>query len=87
VFTRAVWIVTPGFPQRCKIFEDNGLEGKLRFVPEDSEGIDIELLERLISTEETKATASVNVRPVRTIPWRRGDTDPNDSAEGAIAGL
>jgi DNA-binding transcriptional MocR family regulator len=63
VYTRTCWLVAPS-PRKCvRIFEDAGLEGKIQFVPEDAEGLDIEALERGISEAEAAATAAVNVRP------------------------
>ncbi|KAK8060794.1 hypothetical protein PG996_010724 [Apiospora saccharicola] len=46
-YTRAVWMVSPCYFLACPIFADAGLggAGKLRSVPEDEEGIDLEFLE------------------------------------------
>ncbi|KAK8128915.1 hypothetical protein PG984_010023 [Apiospora sp. TS-2023a] len=46
-YTRAVWMVSPCYFLACPIFADAGLGvgGKLRSVPEDEEGIDLEFLE------------------------------------------
>lgn len=57
-YTRAVWMVSPCYFLACPIFADAGLggtTGKLRSVPEDAEGIDLEFLEaglRKMSAEE-----------------------------------
>lgn len=64
VYTRAVWLVAPTLRISCKIFEDNGLEGKLKVVLEDEEGLDIDTLETLLAAEEEKAISSVNIKPV-----------------------
>lgn len=45
-FTRAVWAVAPCYHLSNPIFEDAGFRGRLRAVPEDDEGIDLEWLER-----------------------------------------
>ncbi|PSR90611.1 pyridoxal phosphate-dependent transferase [Coniella lustricola] len=45
VFTKAVWAVTPVYYLACPIFEDAGFKGRLKAVPEDKEGIDLEFLE------------------------------------------
>ncbi|KAL8382638.1 hypothetical protein RB595_006428 [Gaeumannomyces hyphopodioides] len=45
-FTRAVWAVAPCYHLSNPIFEDAGFKGRLRAVPEDDEGIDLEWLER-----------------------------------------
>lgn len=44
MYTRSVWMVEPTYFLACPIFEDCGLAGKLRGVPEDEEGIDIAFL-------------------------------------------
>lgn len=46
VYTKAVWAIAPCYYLACPIFEDSGFKGRLRAVPEDSEGIDLEHLER-----------------------------------------
>ncbi|KAL7267254.1 Valine--pyruvate aminotransferase, partial [Rhizina undulata] len=68
VYTRSVIIVAPMPLGFCKVFEDNGLEGKIRAVLEDSEGVDIAGLTQLLKEEEAKATAAVNFRPVFKSP-------------------
>lgn len=47
-YTRAVWLVAPCYFLACPIFQDAGFgkEGRLRAVPEDGEGIDLQSLER-----------------------------------------
>ena len=47
-YTRAVWFAAPCYFLACPIFEDAGFAGRLRGVPEDEEGIDLEELERRI---------------------------------------
>lgn len=64
VYTRAVWLVAPTLQISCKIFEDNGLEGKLRVVLEDEEGIDIASLAQGLAGEEASASRSANMAPV-----------------------
>lgn len=54
VYTKAVWAIAPCYYLACPIFEDSGFKGRLRAVPEDSEGVDLEYLERgLKQMEET----------------------------------
>lgn len=43
-YTQAVWMVAPCYYLACPIFEDSGFSGRLRAVPEDTEGINIEYL-------------------------------------------
>lgn len=42
-------MVTPTYHLACRIFEDNGFAGKLKAVPEDLEGINIDYLEKCLS--------------------------------------
>ena len=64
LFTRNVWMVSPTYFLACRIFEDNGFHGRLRSVPEDEEGVDIEYLRKELHASETKARAEGNVQPV-----------------------
>ena len=52
VYTKCVWMIEPTYFLACPIFEDAGFVGKLRGVPEDEEGIDIEWLRRQLSEVE-----------------------------------
>ncbi|EXJ87721.1 hypothetical protein A1O1_04646 [Capronia coronata CBS 617.96] len=51
-FTKNVYMVAPTYFLACRIFEDNGFAGRLRAVPEDQEGIDIERLEELLARDD-----------------------------------
>lgn len=52
-FTRAVWVVSPGYHLVCPIFEDAGFKGRLRSAPEDEEGLNVEVLgEKLREVDE-----------------------------------
>jgi hypothetical protein len=46
------------------MFEDAGFHDKLRAIPEDSEGIDIEYLRQQIKKSEDKAKVDANDLPV-----------------------
>ncbi|KAF2849206.1 PLP-dependent transferase [Plenodomus tracheiphilus IPT5] len=63
VYTRNVWVVAPAYMLSFRIFEDAGFHKKLRAVPEDSEGIDIEFLRREIQKSEEKAKSEGNDKP------------------------
>lgn len=54
VYTKAVWVVAPCYYLACPIFEDSGFKGRLRAVPEDSEGIDLGFLEKNLQNLEEK---------------------------------
>ncbi|KAH7035507.1 pyridoxal phosphate-dependent transferase [Microdochium trichocladiopsis] len=43
-YTRAVWMVAPAYFLACPIMADAGFGAKMRAVPEDDEGIDLEFL-------------------------------------------
>ena len=52
-YTRHVWMVEPTYFLACMIFENAGFRGRLRGVPEDDEGIDIEFLRsRLLAAKD-----------------------------------
>ena len=52
--TRAVWMVAPTYLCACRIFDDAGFAGRMRAVPEDQEGLDIEALERGLKRTEAE---------------------------------
>lgn len=64
LFTRNVWMVSPTYFLACRIFEDSGFHGRLRSVPEDEDGIDIEYLRKGLHLSEMKARAEGNTQPV-----------------------
>ena len=57
-----VWIVAPAYMLAFRIFQDSGL--KLRAVPEDEQGIDIEYLRAQIQESEAKARAASSRKQV-----------------------
>lgn len=63
-FTRNVWIVAPAYMLSFRIFDDAGFHNKLRAVPEDDEGIDINFLREQIQKSEEKAKSDNNNEPV-----------------------
>jgi DNA-binding transcriptional MocR family regulator len=63
-FTRNVWIVAPAYMLSFRIFEDAGFHKKLRAIPEDDQGIDIEYLRQQIKKSEEKARTEGNNEPV-----------------------
>ena len=64
VYTRNIWIVAPAYMLAFRIFEDAGFHKKLRAVPEDGEGIDMEYLRSQIRKSEDKAKSENNNEPV-----------------------
>ncbi|KAJ6443128.1 aminotransferase [Purpureocillium lavendulum] len=55
-YTRAVWIIAPCYYLACGIFADSGLNGKLRASPEDDEGVDLEVLGRMMRQVDEEAS-------------------------------
>lgn len=64
VYTRNIWMVAPTYYLACRIFEDSGFAGRLRSVPEDDEGVDLDSLSRQIAQSEQEAQAKGNIAPV-----------------------
>ena len=58
-------MVSPTYFLACRIFEDSGFHGRLRSVPEDEEGVDIEYLSKALHQSEMEARAEGNTQPVR----------------------
>lgn len=62
-YTRAIWMVEPSYFLACPIFVDNGFQGMMKGVPEDSEGLDIEFLRKgLAQVDKDSPTSNVSVR-------------------------
>jgi DNA-binding transcriptional MocR family regulator len=66
LYTRNVWMVAPTYFLACRIMEDSGFAGKLRAVPEDDEGVDIDYLASAIKKSEENAEKGGNIKPVST---------------------
>ena len=63
-YTRHVWIVAPAYMLAFRVFEqDAGFCGKLRAVPEDEEGIDLEYLRKEMGKSERLAEEQGNREP------------------------
>ena len=63
--TRRVWMVRPTYYLACRIFDDAGFAGRLRGVPEDEEGLDVDALEdglKQVEEEEEKKRENKTVR-------------------------
>ncbi|KAK4947502.1 Valine--pyruvate aminotransferase, partial [Elasticomyces elasticus] len=62
-YTRNIWIVVPAYFLAFRIFEDNGFAGKMRAVPEDEDGIDINYLEREMKKSDDEAEKGGMMKP------------------------
>lgn len=51
-YTRSIWMIEPSYFLACPIFTDAGFEGRLRGVPEDDEGLDVEFLRKALQEIE-----------------------------------
>ena len=71
-FTRNIWIVAPSYFLAFRIFNDSGFGAKLRSVPEDGEGLDIDYLRREIAASEKAAATKGNKEPAYKIPTAWG---------------
>ena len=48
IYTRRIWMVSPTYYLACRIFEDAGFYRRLKSVPEDEEGLDINFLDEAL---------------------------------------
>ncbi|KAM4055692.1 aminotransferase class I and II domain-containing protein [Hirsutella rhossiliensis] len=65
VYTRAVWVVEPCYHLACGIFDDAGFAGRLRAVPGDDEGVDVEALRAGIGEVDESAGACPQPEPLK----------------------
>lgn len=54
LYTRNIWLVSPTYFRVCPIFHDNAFHGRLRSVPEDEQGIDIDFLRQRLREADRK---------------------------------
>lgn len=64
IFTRNIWISSPAYFLAFPIFEDAGFHRKLRSVPENCGGVDVDFLRQEITKSEEKAKRDGNTEPV-----------------------
>jgi DNA-binding transcriptional MocR family regulator len=70
VVTQYIWMIAPTYFCACRVFDDAGFAGRLRAVPEDSEGMDIRFLcEQLKIAEDTRPVSTVAMKTRR--PWNK----------------
>lgn len=73
IYTRNVFMVVPTYFLACRIFDDSGFRGRMRGIPEDDEGIDIEYLSQQIAESERISVSQGNDQPKfkTPYPWRK----------------
>ena len=57
-------MISPTYFHACRIFEDGCFNGRLRSVPEDEEGVDIEYLRRALLESDEQPGTPGNMEPV-----------------------
>ncbi|KAI4103738.1 MAG: hypothetical protein L6R37_003666 [Teloschistes peruensis] len=67
LYTRNVWLVSPTYFRVCPIFHDNAFQGRLRSVPEDEQGIDIDFLRQRLREADQKSQTLKGPAPWRKI--------------------
>jgi DNA-binding transcriptional MocR family regulator len=72
LYTTNIWMVAPTYHLACQIFEDAGFAGKLRAVPEDEEGVDMDFLREEIRKSEAAVSSTQDNRPVRKDSYNTG---------------
>ncbi|KAI4249361.1 MAG: hypothetical protein LQ352_005682 [Teloschistes flavicans] len=72
--TKNIWLVSPTYFKVCPIFHDNAFHGRLRSVPEDEQGINVDFLRQRLRLADQKSS-SVGNEPGQTLkgsaPWRK----------------
>lgn len=63
-YTRNIWMVSPTYFLAFRIFQDAGFQHKLRGVPEDEDGINLNILRSQLTKSEEKARHEGNNAPV-----------------------
>ena len=74
LYTKYIWIVEPTYYLACPIFEDGSFVGRLRGVPEDDEGIDLEFLKRGLQEVDSEAKD----------PGRVSETNTQSTGNGGL---
>ncbi|KAI4112157.1 MAG: hypothetical protein LQ339_000165 [Xanthoria mediterranea] len=90
VYTRFIWMVSPTYFRVCPIFEDNAFAGRLRSVPEDDEGIDVDFLGKRLQDEDQNALgdeASRNDSPTHRPHNGHHEVPSNGNTRDTLKGL
>ncbi|KAL4917884.1 pyridoxal phosphate-dependent transferase [Aspergillus aurantiobrunneus] len=68
-YTRNVWLVAPTYHLVCRIYDDAGFAGRLRAIPQEERGLDLDYLRRQMVAAEQRAGDGPPFKPPR--PWGR----------------
>ncbi|RMZ92087.1 hypothetical protein DV736_g647, partial [Chaetothyriales sp. CBS 134916] len=73
IYTRNIFMVAPTYYLACHIFADSGFDGRLKGIPEDTEGVDLDFLENALHHSEQEAITKGNFSPKikQPKPWRK----------------
>lgn len=64
VYTRNIWMIAPTYFLACRMMDDAGFSGRMRGIPEDETGVDLDYFRReLIAAEDKPALESLS-KPV-----------------------
>ncbi|KAF7168475.1 hypothetical protein CNMCM5623_001506 [Aspergillus felis] len=72
-YTRHVWMVAPAYHLASRMVDDAGFAGRIRAVPQDDAGLDLEYLRREMEAAERKAKEEQRFEPKHKSPrpWRK----------------
>lgn len=68
--TQYIWMVTPTYFCACRVFDDAGFAGRLRAVPEDEEGLDVQFLSEQLQLESNKGVKPTAATKTQR-PWKK----------------
>ncbi|TQV92496.1 hypothetical protein V2A60_007179 [Cordyceps javanica] len=66
-YTKAVWVVAPCYHLACGMFEDSGFAGRLHAIPEDDEGLNLQVLEQRLSAFEKGDKREMEQKVLRAV--------------------
>ncbi|KAL4774484.1 pyridoxal phosphate-dependent transferase [Aspergillus nidulans var. acristatus] len=70
-YTRNVWLVAPTYHLVCRIFDDAGFAGRLRAIPQDERGLDLDYLRREMAAAEDRGAKGDREPFTPLRPWAR----------------
>lgn len=64
-YTHSIYLVAPTYHLVCDIFEDHHFSGRLKAIPEDDHGLDVEFLEKTMRADSSKFANVPAIIPAR----------------------